>query len=534
MTFATLLTPKRMLRGVAITAVAGLLAISLPMTASATASGGVGDVSDAMIYGETGPVGTVFEALRDEDDDTSTIAAPFPLNFFGTKYDALCISTNGTVTPVLTTDDDCTDEYNESLSYIALEDEESFISVLGADLDLSESLYSNGDEVTNDGFGEPANIYTGTTTVDGQTAVVVTWYRVLMNDDDNSNELSNTFQLVLIQTPTSDGDTAGYDFTAQFNYGTFQDDEDGYTADDCLDDCDRYGVGWANYQEGMDGAADTADTYELFATTPTTAFVDGKVTAFTNNSLNSAVPGRYTFSMVGGVTEGFVIPAMDGTASGTVPVEEPVVEEPVFTLDAVEPVPAPSAGQATTSENGVDVPSTVARNAAGTGVDVTGSDFSVSISGLAPDGTALPVDANGIVTFQSDGKVSVAGNGYAANSEVRVYFFSTPVLLGTVTTDSLGAFSASFPLPADVAVGDHTLQLRGYTTGGAVRNLNLGVRVIGPQLASTGVDAGSVPIGPQLAATGVDTGIVLGSSLMLLVLGAGATLVARRRLAVQQ
>ncbi|TFB74185.1 hypothetical protein E3O06_07205 [Cryobacterium glaciale] len=521
MNVTTFFTPKRMLRGLAITAAASLLAISLPMTASATAPGSAGDVSKAMIYGETGPIGAVIPQLRNQDDTSFTIAAPFPINFFGTKYDALCVSTNGTVSPVLTIDTGCSSAYNRNLADLALDNQAPVIAALAADIDLSNRVTSEGSAVVNDGFGEPGNIYYGPTTVDGADAAVLTWYRVLMYNNANSTALSNTFQIVLTKTPTTNGDTVGYDFTIQFNYGLIQDAEEGYTAaacteaselcvePGCVEDCARWGIGWANYlPNAVEGEPGTADPYELFATTPMTALIDGAATSLTANSLNSSVPGRYTFSMVGGVTQEFVVPTMDGIPSGAVP--------PVFTLDAVEPVPAPALGQITSAENGVAVASTVARDAAGTGVTVTGADFSVSLAGLAPDDSALPVDANGIVTLQSDAKARVSGAGFAPNSELRVYLFSTPVLLGTLTTNAAGAFSATFPMPAGVAVGNHTVQVRGFTTGGAVRELNLGVRVIGPQLASTGVDAG----------------IVLGSSLALLVLGAGATLVARRRLAL--
>ncbi|MDO7882646.1 nidogen-like domain-containing protein [Salinibacterium soli] len=296
--------------------VAAVITLGIPSAAFA-AGPGVGDVSDAMIYGTDGPVGSIVAELSDEDDDTETVALPFPINFFGTAYAALCISTNGVVYPVPTTADSCEDEYDENLADLAEDSEAPVIAALAADIDLENKVEdADGNPITDDGFGVPAEIYFGTTTVDGKDAVVITWYRVQMFDDDNDKTLSNTFQIVFIKEATTDGDTVGYDFTIQFNFGTATDPEDGYVVDseECTDeeseetpvDCYRWGVGWANW----DGT--TATPFELFPTTPRGALVDGAATSLTANSLNSSVLGRYTWGMVGGVTVGFAVPQMGG------------------------------------------------------------------------------------------------------------------------------------------------------------------------------------------------------------------------------
>jgi hypothetical protein len=73
----------------------------------------------------------------------------------------------------------------------------------------------------------------------------------------------------------------------------------------------RTGVGLATW----DAATSTADVYELFGNVASTYLMDWDVSGMTNNSLNSRVLGRYTFTMTDGVVENFTEPAMDGSAT---------------------------------------------------------------------------------------------------------------------------------------------------------------------------------------------------------------------------
>ena len=135
-------TARRLLGGGAAAAlVAATVLLVTPMSASAA---GVGDTSAAVLYDPTGPIGSVLTALSDHDDDATTIPAPFPINFFGTKYDYLCVSTNGTVTPVANAGDGCSDDYDVSLAEFASEDGgHSVIGALLADNDPSETLWKS-------------------------------------------------------------------------------------------------------------------------------------------------------------------------------------------------------------------------------------------------------------------------------------------------------------------------------------------------------------------------------------------------------
>lgn len=404
------MAPRRFSR-IAATATAAFLigAASIVISPLSATAAGVGDTSGAVLYGASGPVGSVLSGLTDSDDGTTTIPIPFPINFFGTKYDFLCVASNGTATPVATAGDSCNGDYDVNLANAATDQGASIIGALLADDDPSEELWksatpiatieasggvltvttttpntfavgddveafispddpdlgssptltvatvisptqftvvwagadiasravtggwlglpydnatddTNADGLADDGFGDVKNVYAGATTFGGQPAFAITWYRVPTNDTDNLPSKSNTFQLVFVQKPTTLGPTAGYDFDAQFNFGTLTDDSDGYDPADPSSSCDsttpvdcRWSVGWAQW----DGA--TATPFELFADAPVSEIVDPGSKALVKNSLNSSVLGRYTFAMVDGATVSFAVPPLDGTTTAGAP-----------------------------------------------------------------------------------------------------------------------------------------------------------------------------------------------------------------------
>lgn len=286
------------------------------------------DVSSAMRYAASAPLGTIIDGLSQEDDGTESFQAPFAVNFFGTVYGGLCVTTNGGVFLTQDTDGDdppgaadgdwtnesCSDEYDMNLENLALEAESSMIVAMGNDQSLEEC-----DDNTSDGFGVQCEIYYGTTTVDGQDAYAITWYRVSQYSGDNDSALSNTYQIVIIKAADWDG-TSNWDFDIEFNYGQVKDvsDEDGYDVDDPGEECSdaetncRWAIGWVNFTAGT---PPTTDPYELFPNTPAAQLADGGATSLTANSLNSSVTGRYTFGQRNGVTTNF--PGLNSSSSSS-------------------------------------------------------------------------------------------------------------------------------------------------------------------------------------------------------------------------
>jgi hypothetical protein len=593
--------------GIAIAVVASL---SLVAPAIATSSA-PGDVSDAMIYGADGPIGSIVPGISIEDDADATVASAFPINAFGTKYSNLCISSNGFVVPVAELTDGCNMGYNQRPGQLAHDAEVPVIAALANDLQgdrllwktgvgiasiestggvttvttaspqdlstglsvhlwlgdnqstqfngskyvtldavqdvnhfsfvsdfddsgpvalegayVSDGIYSvaaddiDGDGYADDGFGAIGAVYAGSTTINGRLAEVITWYRMRSNDGVNDPSLSQNFQIVLLQNPTADPGANGYDFTIQFNYGSIADKEDGYRSSTLTQACDaqshielcRWGAGWATY----DIATDTVTSSELFPDSQIGDLIDGSSTAITSNSLNSPVLGRYTFSMIGGQTVGFVAPTMGAGVSdggdiggGPLPDNSSDDGDPL----AAVPVTDQPAGTSSLTVAGAPATVTITPNTDKHGVTATGPGFTVGLKGTTPSGTALSNDAAGHLVLEQNGFADVSGDGFAPDSPVKIYIFSTATQLGSFMTDSNGHFASHLRLPSSALPGVHTLQVNGYLADGSIVSLNLAAPLDAAKLAATGVDAGA--------------GVVSGT--LILLLGAGLLAVSRRR-----
>jgi hypothetical protein len=390
-------------------ALAAVASLALALTGAIPASAiGVGDLSSAVLYETSSPIGSILEGLDDEDDNDELVALPFPVNYNGIVANALCVTTNGYVIPLESLASNCSSgAYDQSLIEGAEDIEQSTIGVLLHDIDLGRSLwaapgtalssievtaqvmtvvtaaphgYAVGDSVdlwfstpepnfgnfvsyqvdsvidvttftvvatgtpdiashavvgetnipyddllddtdadghADDGFGAVNQVYAGATTVGGVPAFAVTWYRVTSYEGDNSPTLDDTFQIVIVQDPTANGASVGYNFTVHFNFGTVADNEleDGYDVTDPADECDdaapancRFAVGFSFY----DALTDTATSQELFASVPKADLIDGGAEALVANSLDSGVAGRYILRYVG-------IPQLAETGSEAVP-----------------------------------------------------------------------------------------------------------------------------------------------------------------------------------------------------------------------
>jgi LPXTG-motif cell wall-anchored protein len=146
------------------------------------------------------------------------------------------------------------------------------------------------------------------------------------------------------------------------------------------------------------------------------------------------------------------------------------------------------------------------------------------MAGLDPEGLPLPLDSDGNLILNADGLVDTGGEGFAAESPVKVYLFSDPTFLGTLFTDPTGTFSGLLQIPAGIDPGVHNLQVVGYDPDGNVLVFTVGVVVPG----SGGTDGyGGDDL---LASTGTElTGTLTASGLALLVLG--GIMISRKRVA---
>jgi hypothetical protein len=129
---------KRLNSQVASVTILGLvLTTLLVMSPTSEASSNSFDTSNAVRYNADGsPIGEVVYEFIDKDDATKKIVAPFPINFFGERLPALCLSTNGLVYPIASVSSDCTPRYDRSVEFLALNSTASAIAPLALDLEF--------------------------------------------------------------------------------------------------------------------------------------------------------------------------------------------------------------------------------------------------------------------------------------------------------------------------------------------------------------------------------------------------------------
>jgi len=198
----------------------------------------------------------------------------------------------------------------------------------------------------------------------------------------------------------------------------------------------------------------------------------------------------------------------DSTPSTPV-VRAPAVLGPVPLGTSTLPIGGVTPGSSVLLVNGLPQSVTVRPDAPVTsqakGLVATGDGFTLKLAGVDDRGQSLGLNNDAALILRRDNSALVEGTGFAPNNDVQVYIFSQPRLLGTISTNSTGSFSGLVPVPADLAIGPHTMQINAFNTDGTVRSLSLGVVLQAPKVAanqktaraSVVFDAGSARLSPQ-------------------------------------
>ncbi|SMQ75485.1 family 43 glycosylhydrolase [Agreia sp. VKM Ac-1783] len=153
----------------------------------------------------------------------------------------------------------------------------------------------------------------------------------------------------------------------------------------------------------------------------------------------------------------------------------------------------------------------------------------VLAAGVGPVDPGSPQLQLETTTLTAGKPVTVRGSGFGTDERIDFTLFSTPTALGTVQTDSSGAFTATLTVPTSVPAGAHTLRAASADSDDVAE---IAVTVIaaastGDTGPGAGTGAGTGSQTSPLASTGLAVGwpILAGA----LLLAAGLLLVMRRR-----
>ncbi len=127
--------------------------------------------------------------------------------------------------------------------------------------------------------------------------------------------------------------------------------------------------------------------------------------------------------------------------------------------------------------DGDDIRVTKKVNGSQTELRLSGTGFTLNATGIASDGRALGLNG-GVLVVERGRTVELEGSGYEPGSTVKVYGFSSPRLLGTITVNSAGKFKKQVRIGTGLSAGNHSLQVNGYSPNGKVRSVSTGIKVI--------------------------------------------------------
>ena len=173
------------------------------------------------------------------------------------------------------------------------------------------------------------------------------------------------------------------------------------------------------------------------------------------NALGSSVLSAASNSVT--ATQAQNSPIREPAASGPV-VVAPIVADP--TSWAI-PVPSPQvlAGQqVAVTESGIREIAIVP-NSQKTGFVASTGTWAISLEVERVGDTAPAILDSKLQLFAGE-SLALSGSGMVPNSTIKVWFFSTPKLIGTISANASGNFSAKIALPVGLALGDHTLVLQ--------------------------------------------------------------------------
>ncbi len=217
----------------------------------------------------------------------------------------------------------------------------------------------------------------------------------------------------------------------------------------------------------------------------------------------------------------------NGSSSNNATAQQPT------STPAVLPVPelAPSDTFGSSDGRKVDVK---IETIADTSVRLSSGTAQLTVAVVGADNKPMPLDPAGHLVLRKSGRIALQVKQFAPMSEVRMYVYSTPRLVGTFMTDATGSLDVSAAVPSALELGGHTLEVRGPGTDGKELSLAIGVTLIedsstsGPESnTGTGQAEGTPTVNDTEGTNG--TSNLWWLVVLILVLALGLVLIVRNR-----
>ncbi len=115
-------------------------------------------------------------------------------------------------------------------------------------------------------------------------------------------------------------------------------------------------------------------------------------------------------------------------------------------------------------------------------IRVTVAGTSSSISTSSSDGRATEISADGYLMLRVGERITARAQGFAGETPIQLWLYSTPTKLGEGITDQKGAYVTEQTLPEETEPGDHRLVLSAKNVDGNTVTVAFATRVIDKSL----------------------------------------------------
>ena len=203
------------------------------------------------------------------------------------------------------------------------------------------------------------------------------------------------------------------------------------------------------------------DTYADQVVTSEFTFVDNSIASTTSTTIARAA------------TTGVVAPVVSTTTTTTTVVPATTVA-PKKQVVAPSLVNTPSAvGAATIGGKTTTAKTTRVNNQ----LVFTAGGFTVTLAGVNPDGTIIPLSAEGILEVRRGDMFRLDAQGFAPNSSVDIWMFSKTMYLGKIEVGTNGLVKSTFTVLKSVEDGLHHLVMVGVDRNKAEAKFEVGMNV---------------------------------------------------------
>jgi hypothetical protein len=164
------------------------------------------------------------------------------------------------------------------------------------------------------------------------------------------------------------------------------------------------------------------------------------------------------------------------TTSSTVPSDVSASEaSPKPALPQAPVIPQLSAGEGAVDIAGKTVTQTLTRK--DNQLQIQSGSLSATLSKTNANGVTAPLDNDGNLRLVSGDIMKINLGGFKPNSNVTIWFFSTPIKLGTAKVKPDGTVSAVVRVPNEIDDGPHRVAVVAEMTNGKPATFTLGVVV---------------------------------------------------------